>query len=432
MASGADERMTGRNGKRTAAILSALWMGLGQCYNGQWLKGLVFLLFQALFLVVFFDFFHLGLWGIITLGEIPVLDHSIELLAMGLISILLILIGLLFYALNIVDAYRIGALRDGGQRPPSLSETWKQLTDQGFPYLVIAPSMILLVFVVLFPILFMVMLAFTNYDLYHQPPAKLVDYVGLDNFVNLIRSDLWKDSFFSVFAWTIVWTFVSTTVQVALGLFLAVFIHQRGIRLKKVFRTILILPWAVPSFVTIVVFSGMFDDNFGVINQLLQQVGIGPVPWLTDPFWSKVAVLLIQFWLGFPFSLALYTGVLQSIPHDLYEAADVDGATSWQKFRNITLPMALYATGPLLIVQYVGNFNNFNVIYLFNKGNPPVPGSTAGGTDILISWVYKLTFNTFKFNYAAAISIVIGLVVAAVSFLQFRRMRAFREEGMIE
>jgi arabinogalactan oligomer / maltooligosaccharide transport system permease protein len=431
---GANEKAALRRwGKRnTAALLSALSMGLGQCYNGQWIKGLLFLVFQAAYLIVFYDLFNIGLWGIVTLGEIPMVDHSIELLALGLIAILLILFGLGMYALNIRDAYLCGALRDKGLRPPSILETWRNMLDRGFPYLVIAPSMVLLVFVVLFPILFMVMLAFTNYDLYHQPPAKLVDYVGLDNFVNLVRSELWKGSFVSVLSWTIVWTFVSTTVQVGLGLILAVLIHQQGVRLKRVFRTILILPWAVPSFVTIIVFSGLFDDNFGAINQMLESIGIGALPWMSDPFWSKVAILLIQFWLGFPFSLALYSGVLQAIPADLYEAADVDGATAWQKFRHITLPMALYATGPLLIVQYVGNFNNFNVIYLFNKGNPPVPGSTAGGTDILISWVYKLTFQTFKYNYAAAVSIVIGVIVAMLAFLQFRKTRAFKEEGMIE
>jgi arabinogalactan oligomer/maltooligosaccharide transport system permease protein len=323
-------------------------------------------------------------------------------------------------------------MRERGMSPPGIWETYRNVTERGFPYLVIAPAMVLMIFVVFFPIAYMFVLAFTNYDLYHQPPAKLINYVGLTNFVNLFQSDLWKGSLVSVFSWTVVWTIISTTVQVALGLFLAVLIHQKRVRFKKFFRTVLILPWAVPSFVTIIVFSGLFDDNFGPVNQLLTSLGLHAIPWLNDPFWCKVAILLIQFWLGFPFSLVLYTGVLQSISSDLYEAAEVDGATAWQKFRHITLPMALYATAPLLIVQYAGNFNNFNVIYLFNRGGPAVPGQTAGGTDILISWVYKLTFQTFKYNYAAAISVLIGLVVMSLSILQFRNTRSFKEEGMVE
>nr|BAB40636.1 inner membrane protein ORF-2 [Thermoactinomyces vulgaris] len=407
-------------------------MGLGQMYNGQWVKGVLFLVCRLSYLLVFYDLFNLGLWGIVTLGTIPGVDNSMELLAEGLISLLLILFGLFFYGLNIRDAYKVGAMRERGIRPPGVMETCRHVTDRGFPYFVMAPSMILLMFIVLFPILFMVTIAFTNFDLYHQPPAKLVSYVGVDNFINLFRLSFWKNSFLGVLSWTVVWTLVSTTVQVALGLFLAVLLNQKRLRIKKFFRTVLILPWAVPSFVTILVFSGLFDDNFGPVNHFLVALGLKAIPWMSDPFWCKVAVLLIQFWLGFPFSLALYTGVLQSISRDLYEAAEVDGATVWQKFRHITLPMALYSTAPLLIVQYAGNFNNFNVIYLFNKGLPAVPGQTAGGTDILISWVYKLTFETSKYNYAAAISIMIGLIVAVLAVWQFRNTRSFKEEGMIQ
>lgn len=201
--------------RKTAAFLSALSMGLGQMYNGQWLKGILLFILQITYIVVFFDLFNIGLWGIVTLGEIPHEDHSIELLAQGIISILLILIGLLFYGLNIRDAYQAGAMRERGVRPPGIWETYRTVTDKGFPYLVIAPAMLLLVFIVLFPIIFMVLLAFTNYDLYHQPPAKLVDWVGFSNFFNFFHLDMWKNSFVSVFSWTVVWTLVSTTVQVA-------------------------------------------------------------------------------------------------------------------------------------------------------------------------------------------------------------------------
>ena len=407
-------------------------MGLGQMYNRQWIKGILLLVLEISYLGVFYDLFNMGLWGIVTLGTKPFRDHSIQLLAEGIIALILIAFGLLCYALNVRDGYRVGAMRERGIRLPGVWETYRTVTDKGYPYLLIAPGMLLLVFVVLFPLLFMILLAFTNFDLYHWPPAKLVDWAAFSNFIQLFRLEIWRNSFFNVMSWTVVWTLVSTTVQFALGLFLAVLLNQKRVKGKKLFRTLLILPWAVPSFVSVLVFTGMFNDNFGPINQMLQAAGMEAIPWLTDPFSNKVAILLIQFWLGFPFNLALCTGVLQTIPSDLYEAAEVDGATPWQKLKDITLPLVLYATAPLLIVQYAGNFNNFTVIYLFNQGGPAVPGQTAGGSDILISWVFKLTFETQKFNYAAAVSVIIGVIVAALAVWQFRKTRSFQEEDLIQ
>lgn len=214
-------------------------------------------------------------------------------------------------------------------------------------------------------------------------------------------------------------------------LILALLVNDPRIKFKRFIRTILILPWAVPAFVTILVFAAMFNDKFGAINRdILSQFGV-MIPWLTDPFWAKVALILIQTWLGFPFVFALFTGVLQSISKDWYEAADIDGASRFQKFRHITLPHVLYATAPLLIMQYAGNFNNFNIIYLFNDGGPAVRGQNAGGTDILISWVYDLIFTTNNYNMAAAITIIIGLLVTGFAIFQFRRTRSFKEEGNI-
>ncbi|CAA3851234.1 Maltose/maltodextrin ABC transporter, permease protein MalF [Staphylococcus aureus] len=211
---------------------------------------------------------------------------------------------------------------------------------------------------------------------------------------------------------------------------MAIIVNHPVVKGKKFIRTVLILPWAVPSFVTILIFVALFNDEFGAINNDILQPLLGVAPaWLSDPFWSKVALIGIQVWLGFPFVFALFTGVLQSISSDWYEAADMDGASSWQKFRNITFPHVIYATAPLLIMQYAGNFNNFNLIYLFNKGGPPVSGQNAGSTDILISWVYNLTFEFNNFNMGAVVSLIIGFIVAIVAFIQFRRTSTFKDEG---
>ncbi|WP_062352108.1 carbohydrate ABC transporter permease [Bacillus kwashiorkori] len=421
-----------KHNPKLAMILSILFAGLGQIYNRRYGKGLILIILESAFLITLLEYVSTGFWGIRTLGEIPRVDHSILLLIQGLISLILVAFAVTIYVINIRDAYKEANEILDGKRRPKLREAIRHAWDTGFPYVFITPGFIMLIFVVLLPIMFMISLAFTNYNLYNSPPRKLLDWVGFDNFINLVKIDIWSDTFFSVLAWTLVWTFVATTLQVALGLFLALLVNDPRIKGKKIIRTILILPWAVPAFVTILIFAAMFNDSFGAINKdiLIPLFGT-KIPWLTDPTYTRLALIMIQTWLGFPFVFALFTGVLQSISKDWYEAADVDGGTRWQKFRFITLPHVLYATAPLLIMQYTGNFNNFNIIYLFNEGGPAVRGQNAGGTDILISWVYKLTFDTNNYNMAAAISLLIGLFVITVAFFQFRRTRSFKEEGNI-
>nr|WP_275583769.1 MULTISPECIES: sugar ABC transporter permease [unclassified Mammaliicoccus] len=416
---------------KLAAILSII-PGIGQFYNKRYIKGSIFIVFFISFMSVFYQFMNIGFWGLFTLGTVPKLDDSRVLLAQGIISLLLIAFATTLYVVNLIDAYRNADQYNKGfeikNSKGRITATW----DKTFPYLLISPGIFLLIFVVVFPLLFMCFLAFTNYNLYNAPPRHLLEWVGFDNFKSLVTVPIWKTTFFSVLTWTIVWTLVATTLQIALALLLAIIVNHPLIRFKKLIRTVLILPWAVPSFVTILIFAAIFNDDFGSINNDILQPLFGFAPaWLNDPFWAKIAIILIQVWLGFPFVFALFTGVLQSISSDWYEAADMDGASSWQKFRNITFPHILFATAPLLIMQYAGNFNNFNLIYLFNKGGPPVSGQNAGSTDILISWVYRLTFDMQNYNMAATISLIIGVFIAIIAFLQFRKTSTFKDEGDI-
>ncbi|WP_282142200.1 carbohydrate ABC transporter permease [Cytobacillus oceanisediminis] len=424
------KKMTSNHG-RNAALLSIL-PGFGQFYNKQFVKGAIFLILTVSFFAAFYDTLNWGFWGLITLGEIPVLDHSIFLLIDGIIALIVTALGLIIYAFNIYDAYNNGKKSDLGLKLNSVREQYHNLLDNGFPYLMISPGFFLLVFVVIFPILFVVLLAFTNYDLYHSPPAKLVDWVGIQNFIDIFKLDLWRKTFFGVMGWTIVWTFVATTLQVALGIFLAILVNQKDLKGKAIIRTIFILPWAVPAFISILIFSGMFNETFGVINKtILDAIGIGPVPWMTEENWTRLALIFIQSWLGFPFIFAMTTGVLQSIPDELYEAATVDGATILQKFTKITLPLVLFATAPIIITQYTFNFNNFNVIFLFNGGGPAIPGQNAGGSDILISWIYKLTMTSAQYGKAAAVTMILSLIVITVALWQFRRTKSFQEEDLM-
>ncbi|KQL50746.1 sugar ABC transporter permease [Heyndrickxia shackletonii] len=415
-----------------SAVALSIIPGFGQIYNRQYIKGIILFILSFSFIVVFKDLLNMGLWGIVTLGvEVP-RDNSIFLLIEGILALIVVVFGLGLYAFNFYDAFHNGKKRDHGIQLTTLRQQYRNVVDKGFPYLIISPGMFLLIFVVIFPILFVVLLAFTNYDLYHSPPAKLVDWVGFKNFTDIVKLNIWRSTFIDVFSWTVIWTFVATTFQIAIGIFLAVLVNQKDLKFKKLFRTILILPWAVPAFVSILVFAGMFNDTFGTINNdILAFFGIDPIPWLTNPFWTKVALIMIQSWLGFPFIFAMVTGVLQSIPGELYEAATVDGATIWQQFKRITLPMILFSIAPILITQYTFNFNNFNIIYLFNGGGPAVPGQTAGGTDILISWIYNLTLETKQYAKAAAITLILSIIVISVAIWQFRRTKSFQEEDMM-
>lgn len=415
---------------RKKALVFSIIPGFGQFYNKQWTKGLLYLGSSVAFLVAFFDLLNMGFWGIFTLGtEVP-RDNSIFLLAGGIIAIIVSCFGLVLYYANLRDAYVNGKSRDHEQPLSSLKEQYHQLINQGYPYVISGPALFVLIFAVIFPILFSFALAFTNYNLYNSPPAKLVQWVGLDTFKNIFVVDIWRSTFIDVLGWTVVWTIIASTLQVALGIFMAVLVNQKDLRFKKFIRTVLVLPWAVPGFVTILIFAGMFNDSFGAINNtLLAGLGIDAIPWMTNATWTRVALLAMQGWLGFPYIFVVTTGVLQSIPEDLYEAATIDGASSFGKFRHITLPLLLTSISPIIITQYTFNFNNFNIIYLFNGGGPAAPGSTAGGTDILVSWIYKLTMQSSQYSLAAALTILLSVFVISIALWQFRRTNSFKGDA---
>lgn len=433
--------------RSTAAILSALFMGLGQWYNRQFIKGLILLVVEAAALVYFIPNIGRAVWGVMTLGEktqgfekvgrVMVRvegDHSIFLLISGLITIFLFAIFIVIYISNIRDAYRTGKLRDTGVKPAGFRQTWEHVTDKKFPHLMLTIPAIGVLFLTIMPIVFMVMLAFTNYaSPDHIPPNKLVDWVGFQTFANLLTLKTWSHTFIGVFTWTIIWAVIATVTTYFGGILVALLIESKGVRFKKLWRTIFIIPYAIPQLISLLVMRNLFNGQFGPINQYLGYFGLDRLPWLTDPFWAKVTVILVNMWVGIPVSMVLILGVLTAIPKDLYEAADVDGATGFQKFKIITIPFILFSTAPILIMQFAGNINNFNVIFLLTNGDP-VKGDYqfAGSTDLLVTWLYKLTLNNSQFNMASAIGIIIFLIVASFSIWNYRRSRSYKEEDMIQ
>ncbi|WP_028560130.1 carbohydrate ABC transporter permease [Paenibacillus pinihumi] len=433
--------------RSTAAVLSVLWMGLGQLYNRQFVKGLLLIAFEAAALLYFIPNLGKAVWGIITLGEktqglekvgkIMVSvegDHSIYLLISGLITIFIFAVVLVAYILNIRDAYHTGSLRDNGIAAAGLRSSWANMTDRHFPYLMLSVPALGVLFLTIMPIIFMILLAFTNYSSpNHIPPESLVDWVGFQTFRDLLTLKTWSSTFVGVLTWTIIWAVIATVTTYFGGMIVALLVEAKGVRFKKFWRTIFIIPYAIPQLISLLVMKNLFNGQFGPINQYLSYFGLGKLPWLTDPTWAKVTVIIVNMWIGIPVSMVLIMGILTAIPKDLYEAADVDGASGFQKFKIITLPFVLFATAPILIMQFAGNINNFNVIFLLTNGDP-VNGSYqyAGSTDLLVTWLYKLTLNNSKYNMSSAIGIIIFVIVASLSIWSYRRSRSYKEEDMIQ
>jgi arabinogalactan oligomer/maltooligosaccharide transport system permease protein len=249
-------------------------------------------------------------------------------------------------------------------------------------------------------------------------------YVGLRNFGRIIHSPLIRDPFLKVFLWTFVFATSVVFLSFALGLLLAVALNKPGLRFQRTYRVLLVIPYAVPAFLSLLVWQGLLNDDFGVVNRIFHT----DIPWLFDPWWARVSVIFVSVWLTVPYFFLVSLGALQSIPRELLEAARVDGGGAWQVFRKVTLPLLLVAVAPLMIASFAFNFNNFNNIYLLTQGGPAMGDSPiAGATDILISYTYKIAFTAGKgqdYGLATAIGILIFFVVATISAVSFSRTKA--------
>jgi arabinogalactan oligomer/maltooligosaccharide transport system permease protein len=250
--------------------------------------------------------------------------------------------------------------------------------------------------------------------------------VGFKNFTRVFTDPQVRGPFFGIFAWTFVFAFMSVLTTFVLGLLLALVMNHPRLRGQKIYRSLLLIPYAIPAFVSLPVWASMFNKDYGLINNVLNT----NLDWFGDPTLAKIAVILTNLWLGFPYMFLVITGALQAIPGDLTEAATVDGASSRTAFRTVVFPLLLVSVAPLLISSFAFNFNNFNVIQLLTEGGPfPPDNPTAGGTDILISYTYRLAFGAqgAQFGFAAAISMVIFFLVATISAISFRRTKVLEE-----
>lgn len=417
------------------SYLTAVLPGLGQLLNGQKMKAFLFFLGSLFIYLIaipyalgFGNYQGDGIAGLITLAEGGRrLDRSIMFMIEGIIAIILVILAIGIFIMSFKDVYTVEKEKIKGIRPRNWFETKEIIGTDGFPYLVSSPGYLLTIFIVLIPIITAILISFTNLDPNHQ--SKFT-WIGIENYkILFLGRGVAGKAFWLILFWTLVWTLGATTLAIALGFILALLANQERIKGKPIFRTIYLLPWAVPAFITIMFFSLMVGRQ-GPITELFKNVFNITLDVKSNPTLTRISLILLQGWLGSSYIFLLSTGVLQGISKDLYESADIDGATGLQKTWRITIPLVLFQTAPLLISQYTFNFNNFSIIYLFNGGGPFNPskyGNLAGSSDILISYIYKLTMESNYQALGAAISILISLVLMFFAYIGFKNTKAFKE-----
>ena len=428
--------------------LSMVLMGFGNIVHGQVVKGLVFLAAEVAYIA-----FMIAA-GVSCISMLPSLgsveqeevwnealqiyqytkgDQSILILLYGIASLLITFLMACTWVCSLRSAYKAECLAKEGRHVNSFLEDLKTLLHENLQRLLMTPPMIFIVAFTILPLIFMICMAFTNYSKIDSHLV-LFDWVGLENFKTLFdSSSILGSTFWSVLGWTLVWAFFATFSNYIFGMIISLMINRKETRAKGFWRFCFVLSCAVPMFVSLLIMRTMLQPE-GAINVLLRNLGLiasdASLPFFTDPTWARVTVIVINIWVGVPYTLLQLTGVLQNIPAELYEAAKVDGANAVQIFFKITLPYMLYVTTPYLISTFTGNVNNFNVIYLLSGGDPVTDmGATAGKTDLLVTWLYKLTVDKQYYNIGAVIGILTFIILAIGALFTYRRSKSYKEEG---
>lgn len=428
--------------------LSMVLMGFGNIVHGQMIKGLIYLAVEVAYVV------FMVMAGAHCIAMLPSLgsveqqevwneaaqvytytkgDQSILILLYGVATILLTFLMVCAWRGTLKSAYKAECLAKEGRHVNNFREDLKSLLHENLQRLLMTPPMVFIALFTILPLIFMICMAFTNYSKIGEHLV-LFDWVGLDNFKTLFdSSSILGSTFWSVLGWTLVWAFFATFSNYIFGMIVSLLINRRGTRAKGFWRFCFVLSCAVPMFVSLLIMRTMLQPE-GAINVLLRNLGLiaqdASLPFFTDPTWARVTVIIINIWVGVPYTLLQLTGVLQNIPEDLYEAARVDGANAVQIFFKITLPYMLYVTTPYLITTFTGNVNNFNVIYLLSGGDPVTDvGATAGKTDLLVTWLYKLTIDKQYYNIGAVIGILTFIILAIGALITYRNSKSYKEEG---
>ncbi len=444
--------------------LSYIIMGSGNILHGQIVKGLIFLATEVgyIMFMIFFGSHYISRiytsklvlldskpdpftgwykYGTGAVGkEVSVIqrtlhgesvvnaataDDSSQIILFFIFTIIVTIAFLAIYIANTKSAYATQLLREQDKKPIGFIDEMKTFLDDRFHITLLTLPVILLTIFTILPIIFTVFIAFTNYDENHQSPLKLYQWVGLKNFADVFYSDAKKSATFGrILLWTLIWAFFATFTNYILGIIVALMINKKGIKFKGFWRTMFVLTAAIPQFVTLLVMRLLLDTN-GAINSAMGT----NFPFLTE--WANVTVIVVNMWVGIPFTMLITSGLLMNIPEDLYESARIDGANAVQQFTKITFPYIFFVTTPYLITTFVGNINNFNVIYFLTGGGPEDPtkySNGAGKTDLLVTWLYKLTAERSDFKLAAVIGILVFIVCAVGSLITFNMSKASKNE----
>lgn len=443
------ERYSFSNAMRNGDIKtksSLVVMGLGNIFRGQIAKGIIFFLIEVAY-IMFMIFmggaaiFGLGTLGTVEQGEVwneakgiyeyTAGDNSLLILLFGIATIFVTLGFIILYIANVKSAYKVQYLKEHGSKIPTFIDDIKDLFDNNLHTLLLTGPVLGVVIFTILPLIFMIAMAFTSYSKVDQK-LLLFDWVGFKNFADVLSlNGSIGRQFWGVLGWTLIWAVLSTVLNYLLGMILAILINRRTTKGKGFWRFCFILSIAVPQFVSLLIMRTMLQPE-GAVNVLLRSLGLieqgASLPFLTDPTWARATVIIINLWVGIPFTLIQITGILQNIPGDLYEAATIDGASPFVMFMKITLPYMLFVTTPYLITTFMTNVNNFNVIYLLSNGDPTPVGDTAGKTDLLVTWLYKLTIDKQYYNVGAVIGILTFVVLAIVSLVTYRNTNSYKDE----
>lgn len=435
--------------------LTPLVWGLGYFGRGQRVKGVLTMLFE-LVILAFTALFGVPNIGMLdTLGvvrretvynpvtmknEVNAYDNSFLILLFGLISLLVIAAAILLLLRIVEEARSLQRMKEENRPIPTFRQEMRAMFEKKFHITLLAlPGLGVIVFTVI-PLLFMILVAFTNYDQQHYPPSELFTWVGTENFMRLFSQSLSETfgySFLKVLGWTLTWAFFATFTTYVGGILVSLLINHKRTRVKKLWRTLLVVCIAVPQFVSLLLVRNFFADtgivntictNLGVTN-FLKSVGLvgsylDHIPFLTEAGWAKTMIILINFWIGVPYLMLIATGVLMNIPTEYYESARIDGANGFQTFRRITMPFMLSVTGPYLITSFIANINNFNVIYLLTQDvfytmDTKLAASNAKDIDLLVTWLYRLTNEYYNYKMASVIGILVFLVCAVFTLVAF-------------
>ncbi|CYV30380.1 TPA: sugar ABC transporter permease [Streptococcus suis] len=418
------------------AKTSLFCMGFGQFLLGQKFKGILFFGIELFFLSYLFFRGFRDIIGFFTLGTQKTDtwfgiegDNSIIMLLMGILGFIIFSLAIYLYVINIKDALYVDQLIREGKKIPSFREEIKISIDRNFPaFVLFFPVLGIMVFSVL-PIIFMILIAFTNYGGKIVPP-ELVSWIGLKNFVKIVSLTQFAPTFFKILSWNILWAVLSTGLNYFGGLSLALLFSNKRVKWKVVWRAFPILAYAIPGFISLLAFKFMFSYG-GPINQLLQNQGVQAIGFLdVDAKWSaRVIGLMVNAWIGVPSIMLLATGLLSNRDASLYEAAEIDGASKWAQFTKITFPYILTATTPVLIGQFVGNFNNFGIFYFLRGGLYLDDYFLASDTDLLINWLYNLSIDNNYYSIGATISLIIFLLTSVISLSVYVRTSSYKEGG---